>query len=143
MPARLTATLLALVIGGCATVLPGERPKITVGNQTELVIRLSVNGIAVGDFPPEGPAPDVDETALPPLPWDIEARTVSGRLVLSLHVDPGQLHVDRQADGSINAAIAMARVDLSCGTLRLWAGEITPGGPAPMPDAGMPGDCEP
>lgn len=142
MIGRLGAVVIVGLVVACG-LLPGERPKITVGNGTELVVRLTVNGIPVGDFAPDGPEPDPDKTMLPPLPWDLEARTVNGRLLLTLHVDPGQLHVDRQADGSINAHIAMARVDLSCGTLWLWAGEITPGGPAPNPDAGKAGDCDP
>jgi hypothetical protein len=142
MPARLSALLLALLVGGCA-LLPGERPNITVGNGTELVVRVFVNEVAVGEFSPDGPQPEIDESSLPPLPWDIEARTITGRPVLALHVEPGQLRVDRHADGGISASIAMARVDLSCGTLWLWAGEITPGGPAPNPDAGKPGDCVP
>ena len=143
MRARVAAIAIAALVAACSAVIPGERPKITLRNGTELLIKLSVNEIAVGHFPPGRPQPDVDESALPPLPWDIEGRTVSGRLVLSLHVDPGQLHVERQPDGAIRASIGMARADLSCGTLWLWAGEITPGGPAPMPDAGKPGDCVP
>jgi hypothetical protein len=138
----MASVALGLLVAGCG-LLPGERPKITVGNGTELVVAIFVNGLPVGEFPPEGPTPEIDETQLPPLPWDVEARTVTGRLLLTMHVDPGQLHVDRQADGGISASIAMERVDLSCGTLRLWAGEITPGGPAPNPDAGAPGDCLP
>jgi hypothetical protein len=138
----LDLVLIVALVVGCG-LQPGERPKITVGNGTDIVVRLTVNGIPVGDFAPAGQQPDPDETLLPPLPWDMEARTVTGRLLLTLHVDPGQLHVERQPDGAINASIAMARVDLSCGTLWLWAGEITPGGPAPNPNAGKPGDCDP
>jgi hypothetical protein len=144
MAVRVVGTLaLCAALTGCAVLQPGERPVITIANGTELTVALSVNGIPVGKFPPDGEGPDVDEQQLPPLPWNMEARTVSGRLLLTLHVEPGQLHVDRQPDGAIHASIAMARIDLTCGTLWLWAGEITPSGPAPNPNAGQPGDCAP
>jgi hypothetical protein len=140
--ARLATIALAVLACGCG-LLPGERPKLTVGNGTELVVAIFVNGLPVGQFPPDGPGPEIDESQLPPLPWDVEAKTVGGRTLLTMHVDPGQLHVNRQADGGIEASIAMERAELSCGTLWLWAGEITPSGPAPDPNAGAPGDCLP
>jgi hypothetical protein len=142
--ARVLAFLvLSAAVAACSVLQPGERPKITIANGTELTVALSVNGIPVGNFPPDGAGPDVDEQELPPLPWDMEARTVSGRLLLTLHVEPGQLQVARQPDGGIHASIAMERIDLTCGTLWLWACEITPSGPAPNPGAGQPGDCVP
>jgi hypothetical protein len=141
--------LRALLIGGVALLvaacglLPGERPKLSLGNGTELVIVLFVNGQAVGEFPPEGPSPDIDESQLPPLPWVVEARTVSGRVLLTMTVEPGQIRREELPDGGFSYSGGRERIDLSCGTLWLWAGDITPGGPAPMPDAGEPGDCEP
>jgi hypothetical protein len=139
MGGRLRLLLLAIAVAACA-VPTDERPTLGISNGTNLVVTVIVNGRVVGQSGPIGPL-DIDESALPPLPWVVEARTASGRLLTSMTVAPGQVFTTTRPDGSIHRSGAMGRVDLSCGRLTIWAGDFMPGGPAPGP--GVPGDCEP
>jgi len=97
-----------------------------------------VNGQRVADFPAWGPEPSIDVATLPPLPWTVEARSPSGRVLASMHVEPGQV-----SSSGNSFTGAMGRVDLSCGRLTIWAGDAPPLGPAPDPAAGTPNDCAP
>ena len=137
--------LLGLVAGGCSittTVRPG-RPQLGISNGTTLAVTLTVNGEKVAESKPGGPQPRIDVAELPPLPWDVEARSPSGRLLTSMHVDPGQVEITTDAGGVTAASGPFGRVDLSCGRLTIWAGEIQPSGPAPIGLQGSPGDCVP
>jgi hypothetical protein len=60
-----------------------------------------------------------------------------------MQVVPGQVSTTTTPNGGIQHSGAMGRVDLSCGRLTIWAGDIQPSGPAPNPSPGTPGDCEP
>ncbi len=94
---------------------------------------LIVNGQSVGDFPPDGPPPTIDVASLPPIPWNVQARSPSGRVLTSLQVQPG--------DGQANSGTGQF-VDLSCGRIWIWVGDVKPDatvGPSP----GKPGDCAP
>lgn len=134
----------ALLVAGC-TAAPTPAPSaasavsLNVANGTTLAVTLVVNGQAVGAFPPQGAGPAIDTSRLPPLPWSVEARTSSGRVLATMVVHPG--------DGIENSAgmttIPMGRVDLSCGRLTIWAGDHPPSGPIPPSPAGSPGDCVP
>jgi len=140
MKAFAATALLALLVGcsGQAPATSAPRPNLTVSNGTTLTVTLVVNGQRVGDFPPSGAGPKIDVASLPPLPWTVEARSPSGRLLTSMVVGPGE--VQSMASG---AAIVMGRVDLSCGRLTIFAGDVAPSGPAPPPSPGNPGDCAP
>jgi hypothetical protein len=138
MGGRLKLLLLAIAVAACS-VLPGERPPLGIRNGTTLVIGLFVNGEHVADAPP-GSAPEIDESRLPPLPWTVEARTVSGRVLVTVTVDPADVTSTVYADGHSGMTGAFGRVDLSCGRLDIYAG-FPPSGPPPGP--GVPGDCEP
>jgi hypothetical protein len=46
-------------------------------------------------------------------------------------------------DGGAGYGGTLGRVDLSCGRLTIWAGDIQPSGPAPAASPGEPGDCLP
>ena len=135
---------MVLLVAGCSTAptpAPSVAPAVSlnVGNGTTLDVSIVVNGQAVGVFPPQVAGPTIDTSKLPPLPWTVEARTSSGRLLASMVVHPG--------DGIENSAgmttIPMGRVDLSCGRLTIWAGDHPPSGPVPPSPAGSPGDCLP
>ena len=130
---------LGLVVSACG-LIPGERPELEVSNGTTLVVVLTVNGQKVGEFRPDGASPEIDEFWLPPLPWNVEARTTKGRLLTSMVVQPGDISRTELDDGTVRISGGFARVDLSCGRLDIWAG-FRPSGPAPGP--GVPGDCEP
>ena len=102
-----------------------------------------VNGVRVGDYLPGGPQPTFDVAALPVLPWTVEARSPSGRVLTSMRVQAKDIWTTARPGGAIESSGAGARVDLSCGSLRIWAGDIMPSGPIPASPAGSPGDCEP
>src|SRR5438552_17501085 len=100
------AALLGAVVVGCATPLPSQtptrsvpassvaptyapRPNVHISNGTILTVTLVVNGQSVGDFPPDGTPPTIDVASLPPIPWNLQARSPSGRVLTSLQVQPG------------------------------------------------------
>jgi hypothetical protein len=143
---RWALVLVLSVVGACS-----GQPGVTVtgpvalgiSNGTTLVVTLTVNGHAVGDFPGGGPAPTIDPATLPPLPWDVEARSSSGRVLTSMHVEAGDVSSTTGPNGAIEHSGVFGRVDLSCGRLTIWAGDVQPSGPAPPAFPGTPGDCAP
>ena len=143
MPVRPLLLLIGALVAACSVVQPGERPELGVENGTDLVVVLTVNGQEVGEFPPGGPAPEINVGMLAPLPWVVEARTITGRLLVSMEVRPGAVFRENLPNGGFNLHGPMGRVDLSCGRLTIYAGEMAPSGPAPGPNPGVPGDCIP
>ena len=144
---RLVVALLAVLLAGChalggPSADPSARPNLGISNGTTLTVTLVVNGQPVGDFPAGGPNPTIDIAALPPLPWTVEARSPSGRVLTSMTVKPGDIRTTT-VPGGVETSGTMGRVDLSCGRLTIWAGDIMPSGPAPASPPGHPGDCEP
>jgi hypothetical protein len=120
-----------------------DRPPLGVSNGTTLTVSVFVNGRQVATFAPGGPVPTIDVGALPPLPWMVEARSPSGRVLTTMEVTPGTVLATTYPDGDVETTGTVGRVDLSCGSLRIWAGFSQPSGPAPMPSSGTPGDCLP
>jgi hypothetical protein len=123
-------------------------PAVTVGpvmlgisNGTSMTVGLFLNGAAEGTYGPQSGI-QISAATLSALPWDLEARTTSGRVLTSMHVTSDELQSTVQA-GVTTYSGALARVDLSCGSLRVWAGGSAPSGPVPDPSAGQPGDCRP
>ena len=142
------ATLLAvgcLIVNACGPILPatGVFPvdyTVHVDNGTTMALTIVVNGQPVA----LAAAKDVKAipmAALPPLPWTVEARSASGRVVLTLIVEPGSVVDIRNADGTGSHSAPGARADLSCGRLDMYPGSAGMMGPAPGP--GVPGDCAP
>jgi hypothetical protein len=127
------AVLLALVTA-CSPAPTDEAHDLAVSNQTALAITLAVNGVVVRTIQPHTQDP-VLAGDLPPLPWLVEARTPSGRVLSSMTVRPG----DVWETGSEMKGDAV-RVDLSCGRLDIWSGPPLLG---PPPGPGKPGDCDP
>ena len=119
-----------------------ERPGLDVSNGTTLTVTLVVSGQTVATFEPGQPAPTIDVMRLPDLPWSVEARSPSGRVLTSMQVKPGDVSSTAEPGGVTRSSGTFGRVDLSCGSLRIWAG-LPPSGPAPASPAGSPGDCEP
>ena len=133
-------------LAGCIASPPApisQRPNLGVSNGSTLTVTLVVNGRRVADFPAGGPYPTIDTTALPALPWEVQALSPSGRVLTSMHVAPGQVWSTTGPGGVVTQQGSMGRVDLSCGTLRIWAGDFAPSGPVPAASPGTPGDCEP
>jgi hypothetical protein len=132
------------LVAACS-LLPGPSSRVNLGvsNGTTLAVSLFVNGQFVNAFVPGQPAPPIDTSVLPPLPWRVEARSASGRLLTSMHIEPGQVGGTTQPGGFSEYTGTMGRVDLSCGRLTIWGGDMEPSGPAPPPNPGVPGDCAP
>ena len=142
------AALLAiggLIVGACGQILPstGVLPvdyPLHVDNGTTMALTIVVNGQPVAVAPAKE-AKAVPVAALPSLPWTVEARSASGRVVLMLTVKPGSVVDIRNADGTGSLSAPGARADLSCGRLDMYPGDSPMMGPPPGP--GAPGDCAP
>jgi hypothetical protein len=122
---------------------PTERPALHVSNGTAIDVAVFVNGVQAAVVAPRGPMPEIDETRFPPLRWDVVARSPTGRVLATMRVVPGQVSSTTGPEGLKSSTGAIARVDLSCGRLTLWAGDIAPSGPPPPAHPGQPGDCAP
>ncbi len=135
----LAAAMTGLLVAGCAGLLPQptgdpDGPGISISNETKLDVTLAVNGIVVRHVPP-GIAIDVSPAELPPLPWSVEALSPSGRLIVGMTVNAGDVSVSGNEQRGTGA-----RADLSCGRLDVWSGPPMMG---PVPGPGVPGDCLP
>ena len=144
----LAVWLLVAALAGCGTPAtpapsPGGLPTLGVSNGTSLDVTLVVNGVSVGVYPAGGPEPSLDPGGLPPLPWAVEARSPSGRVLTSMSVTNAGSTTILPGGGVEIAGAGMGRVDLSCGRLTIWAGDVVPSGPAPPSNPGTPGDCAP
>ena len=138
------ALLMALSVAstGCAVLPSTSKPRLAIENGTTLVVSLFVNGAKVAESKPGSPR-DIRVAGLPALPWTVEAKTASGRLLTSFEIAEGQVWTTTRPDGGTSSRGAFGRVDLSCGRLTIWAGDVVPSGPAPLPNPGQPGDCVP
>ena len=122
-----------------AEAVPADRLVLHAMNGTALAVAVAVNGADLAVVPPRDGA-QWPAAQLPPLPWLVEARTVAGRLLATMRVQPGDVWtVDVPGKAAFGGSFA--RVDLSCGRLDLWAAMFQPSGPAPGP--GQLGDCAP
>lgn len=118
-----------------------SEPPLHVENGTELAVNIVVNDRRVAAYPAMVSG-QVDGD-LPELPWRVEARTTTGRVLTSFEVKPGDVRTERGANGATRLSGPLGRSDLSCGRLSVWAADFAPSGPAPVANAGRPGDCEP
>ena len=138
--------VLGLIVGGCGTAPESPaavHPKLGISNGTTLTVTIVINGRTVATREPDAGGPDVDPLTLPDLPWSVEARSPSGRVLTSMTVKAGDIWTTARPRGVTESSGAFARVDLSCGSLRIWAGDVMPSGPVPASPAGSPGDCVP
>jgi hypothetical protein len=142
--ARSWLVLVALaVVSACGPSLATDRPHMGVSNGTTLVVTLFVNGNIYASYAPGDPGPAVVPSSLPPLPWKVEARSPTGRVLTTMDVAVGSVTSTMYPDGHEERRGTTGRVDLSCGPLMIWAGDQPPGGPPPRPSPGVPGDCAP
>jgi hypothetical protein len=139
--------LAAMVVSGCvwsggasqlpATTAASQGMKLSIDNETKIAVTLVVNGSVIETVPPGG-YEDPIKGNLPPLPWNVETRSPSGRVLSTLVVHQGDFWQTSMPNGEGGAKGDSVRVDLSCGRLDLWYG--TPMlGPAFVP--GPSGDC--
>jgi hypothetical protein len=112
---------------------------LSISNGTTIPVTLVVNGSVVQTVAP-GAHEDPVAAALPALPWTIETRSPSGRVLSRLQVDAGDIVITTpDANGHSSAKGAAVRVDLSCGRLDVWSGPPLLG-PTFIP--GPAGDCD-
>lgn len=137
--ADLTVTLTRMP--DTSTPTPVANPPLSISNQTTLRVTLVVNSEPIGTFPAGAYADPIKNLQLPDLPWNVEARTDSGRVLVSFTVKPGTVSATAYPGGPTVVRGAGARADLSCGRLDVWSGPPLGG---PMPPASFPpGDCNP
>jgi hypothetical protein len=125
------ACLVAAACSGPAPTLPSPEPvqkTLSVSNGTDLVITLTVNGHPVRVIPAQQGAPAIPAADLPPMPWLVEARTATGRVMTSMTVDEADLAAF-DVDGFTARPIPASRIDLTCGRLTVWVGLNPPSGP--------------
>ena len=133
--------LFVLAVLACVpAALTGDRPDLHVNNGTALPVTIVLDGTALGVVGANA-SKDFPGADLPELPWRVEARSPSGRVLTTMDVAPGQVRETHWPDGRSEFAGGLGRADLSCGRLDVWVGAMEPSGPAPGP--GQPGDCAP
>jgi hypothetical protein len=89
-------------------------------------------GIAASSYPSDDGLPDELRDRWP---------HAVDSLLLALDMTPGSVQDQPNLDGTGSYSAPAARIDLSCGQIRLYAGRMMPGGGIPGP--GTPGDCSP
>lgn len=143
---------IAAVLAACTTISPTQtasvehmagRPVLGIENGTTLTVGLFVNGRSVGASRPGVGLPPIDFADLPDLPWTVEARSPSGRVLTTMIVQPGFVAISTDPAGNLGTSGTIGRVDLSCGRVTIWAGYSAPSGPQPPATPGSPGDCAP
>ena len=130
---------------GCTSPAPGfvgspaSAPALSISNGTTIPVVLVVNGIIVERVAPGG-YEDPVAVQLPALPWSIETRSPTGRVLSRLTVHLGDVvFTTPDSNGHSSAQGRAVRVDLSCGRLDLWSGPPLLG---PMFIPGPSGDCD-
>jgi hypothetical protein len=134
----------ALLVFGCAgpaataapapTATPTPAPSgatFSVANGTTVPVAIAVNGTVV-ETVPAGTTEDPIRAPLPPRPWTVEARSPSGRVLVTMTVAANDPLSDTY--GRVGSAV------LACGWLDLWAGAPILGEPAFSPDPSKPCD---
>jgi hypothetical protein len=149
----LAALLTSLFLASCAGSTPtyptveggqfGGRPVLGISNGSTLTVTLFVNGKSVGSAAPGVGLEPIDLVNLPAMPWTVEARSSSGRVLTSMTVNSGDVAAGTDSGADLSTRGTMGRIDLSCGRITIWAGYSQPSGPAPVASAGSPGDCVP
>jgi hypothetical protein len=134
----LSGPLFALSLLAACSPTPAAHD-LVVSNQTTVTVTLVVNGAAARTIRPQTQE-IVSAGGLPPLPWSVETRGPSGRVLSRMSVRAGDVsETDLPGRGHEMKGDAV-RVDLSCGRLEMWSGPPLAG---PPPGPGTPGDCDP
>jgi hypothetical protein len=126
-------------IPGVGPADPGSIPNFGATNETQIDIGVFVNGQLVAKLSP-GQWIDPTTTLMPPLPWTVEARSATGRVLGSTSVEPGGATCAPVEGATERCTGALILVTLVCGRFEFFAGTV-PSLPAPAPGVGEP--CEP
>jgi hypothetical protein len=142
----LLCAFIALGLIGCggesvASEPAGAAPAhdIGVSNGTTLPVSIFVNGALVETIAPKM-GREIPGPSLPTLPWDVEAKSPTGRVLIRFRVEAGTVTATMNRDGTGTSRGAGGRADLSCGRLDVFVGPPMSG---PVPGPGRPGDCDP
>ena len=149
--AWLPTLALTLALGGCVSAggagsgkttasadpRPSQGMKLSISNGTTIPVALVVNGSVIETVPPGG-YEDPIKGDLPAMPWNVETRSPSGRVLSTLVVHAGDFRQTSLPNGGTEVRGDAVRVDLSCGRLDLWFGPPMLG-PTFIP--GPSGDC--
>jgi hypothetical protein len=140
-----TVVALTALVSACGS--PAPRPSLraeatpsppaltlSVDNRTTITVTLVVNGSAIRYVSP-GALEDPITASLPDLPWTVELRSPSGRILTGMKVKPGDT-TDALTGTGRTMTGDVARVHLPCGFLAVWAGPQLE-----SPWATGPGDC--
>ena len=141
---RLTGLALPFVLAGCVaangatTQGPSQGVKLIISNGTTIAVTRVVNGSVVETVPP-GSYEDPIKGSLPAMPWNVEVRSPSGRVMTTLDVHEGDYSTTSLPNDGMQEKGVARRLDLSCGRLDLWYGPPVLG---PMYLGSFaPGDC--
>jgi hypothetical protein len=135
--------IIASAVVGCVAgggTASGQSQEVALGviNTTTLTIRVIVNGHEIETLQPGMSDTTIRLGVLPTPPWVVEARTTTGRVLVSLNVDSVPTLPPGNAGG---ASGKQAAAQLSCGQVYVWSGSVEP--PFPVPEHGTVGDCTP
>jgi hypothetical protein len=138
---RLVPVLLIWVLAGCVAATTPSSDSVGLGfvNATDLRLSLVVNSTVVETLSPHTGDVAIHLSALPPLPWVVQVRTSTGRVLATMTAEASDIQ-GTPAIGVVHSG-KEAAADLSCGQVYLWTGSLEPSWPAP--DSGSPGDCVP
>jgi hypothetical protein len=136
---RVVASLVAIALA-CLDCTAGFSEPLQVNNGTRLAVTVLVNGQVIRTVEPKSGIVEISPERLPPVPWNVEVRSPSGRLLVNLLVRPEMVTRATGTGGQVSLTGAAARADLSCGRLDVWVGPPLLG---PLPEPGKPGDCDP
>ena len=110
---------------------------LNIENDTTIAVTLVVNGKVI-ETVPAGGYEDPIKAELPGLPWNVETRSPSGRVLSSMTVMQATSGRQPSPTAACETKGDAVRVDLSCGRLDVWSGPPLLG-PASVP--GQSGDC--
>ena len=146
----LIGVLIATALTACATPKtppptgsPAGDAVLGIVNGTTLAVTVQINGQSVGTSVPGQAMDPIPFSKLTPLPWTVEARSPSGRVLTSMLVGVNSVTSTTGTDGHTETSGTVGIVDLSCGLLVIWAGYSPPSGPGQQSPAGSAGDCAP
>lgn len=83
-PWLVVSLVVLLVLGGCR--LAGPRPTLGATNFTDIPIELMLKGESLATVEPGADMEIASRSRMPALPWEIEARTETGRVVVAMTV---------------------------------------------------------
>lgn len=116
----LGSMVAAAIVAGCALGAPPSPISLSISNGTTIAVALVVNGAVIETVAP-GAYEDPVKAPMPALPWSVETRSPSGRVLSTLTVRAGDVvHTGPDASGMSSSKGDAVRADLACGRLDVW-----------------------